>query len=90
MVDGDEEPTVIRLTPQDAETRPELPAVPQSQGPLSATRVAVMRDPHTQRPTLMVLPQGAVPPPGCAVAMLVASSSRDTELLAQLLERSVL
>ena len=76
--------------PSEDATRPDLPAIPAAPAPLSASRVAVMRDPATGRPTLMVLPPNVAAPPGSAVAMLVASSSDDTLRLGELLEHFVL
>lgn len=92
--DDDEDPTVIRLVPSQQKTRPDLPAIPAAPvlpaGPLSAARVAVMHDPITRRPTMVVLPPHAAAPPGSAVAMLVASTSEDTARLSELLEDFVL
>ncbi len=67
------------------DTLPETPA----SAPLTAARVAVMRDPDTGRPTLTVLSAGAPAPRGSAVAMLVGASPEDMMRLAELLEHSV-
>lgn len=78
LADADEdEPTNVRARP--------LPSAP-----LSASRVAVMRDPQTQRPTLVVLPPHVPAPPGSAVAMLVGSSAEDTLRLQEILQHAVL
>jgi hypothetical protein len=88
--EDEDDPTVIRFVPSTRDTRPEVREAPPAPPPLTASRVAVMSDPETGRPTLMVLPPGVAAPPGCAVAMLVASSSSDTLRLGELLEHFVL
>ena len=86
--EDEEDPTVIRYVPSQRDTRPEVPR--DTPAALSASRVAVMRDAQTGRPTLLVLPHGASAPPGSAVAMLVGASEADMQRLAELLGDAVL
>jgi hypothetical protein len=94
IFDGEEdEPTAVRslrgrLAPRDHDLPPPTQAIPATAA-LTATRVAVVRQPSTGRPELLVLAPGARPPAGAACALLVACSAADLDQLAALLANSV-